>query len=365
MWKFLKSIGIFLLVVFFIVFIFSLIEYFTYNFMEGIVKEEVIDNQKNIIGNLYLMLGILFTSSYVVEKFEVNKLSNKYKITFTIIKYAYIILMILVTFILVNFFGEYLESISDGYFNFDIYSSYVPMVITIVAIYMGYRQHEDNKVRNNTEELYKQSLNKLEKEEELFYEYFNELTKLYSVEKYEKPLDAIKALSEINMGIYKKHDKLSILTNIFACQLEEECMQCDFHKKYFIDVIKTKKQLSDISLTIFEEINKELTELTDIYREVINGNVLEDYFWKKYNEIRNNLSDLVSEKGKTELSTVYSIYKHIARQFINEDRKNNFKQHENCKKCKHNYITYENLEKQKEISKQRYEAHRLKQIIDR
>lgn len=275
-------------------------------------------------------------------------------------KYIEPILWGLCILVIFNIIGNWFDSIHCN-FDFEIFSSYITPSVTVITIYLGYKQYMDNKTSDITKELYKQDLEKMKVEEELFYEYFYAFTKFTNI--FRDNSNAYIYYNEIDKlhkELYKKGDKLDILTSIVEFNNTEDCLSCPYHRKFYVDMIRIRKKLDDIRNKNLNKINEEVRKLLYATIEIINSYIDENEYKQVCNDFENEMNKIVYDSVKKEYFGTYKLYRSIEKQFIEEKRRNDYKVNSECNDCKYSVITYKHVEE----SNEEYELMIKKKELD-
>lgn len=282
----------------------------------------------------------------------------------TLRKYGEVIFWIILVTLILNIAGNWLEA-NNCYFNFEIFSGYIPVIVTVVTLYLGYRLYLDTKITDNTRSLYEKELENVKFEEEVFYQYYTSITDLPTVMTREtsKPIDNFLNISNQFIEIFKLGDQLDILTDISSYKIKGDCLECEHHTDSFPDMIKAKKKLFEIRYELLDSIRNEIiglsifvkeynTEIEEIRKQ---HSIIEDFdnrlsecqnkLYKANEQTQNNIIDIINNRVKNDFFQTYKIYRGIQKQYIEGKKNNKYLTNKECEKCEFARLTYKDIEK--------------------
>lgn len=274
-------------------------------------------------------------------------------------KFVLILFSILgITFAL-NIFGNWYQC-NYHYFNFEIFSSYAPVLVTVIGLYFGYKQYldqkatEQQKIRDeqfseNTKAIYIRKLDKFKLEEELCYEYYKSMIKFQetiALYKNENTSQIHDTVDKLNYAMYEAGDKLDFLTDIMGFDKIEVCVECDYIEKYFPDVIKSRNSLYKIKLDILDDIESAIASL---YSNMPKGSSTSEENIKStvkaLKTFQNDIAKVVNNKVKKTFIREYKIYRSFYESYIEFDYANKFVRSKECEKCEKVITNYEDYQR--------------------
>ncbi len=221
-------------------------------------------------------------------------------------------------------------------FIFEQFNETLPIIATIITVYLGYMQFQKNKEFESVNKLYEQDLERAKREDELFYEYFNSITNFTLIKR---------GKTEDYWDLYEKYDtqywtmmiagdKLDVLTSINLFKINEDCFSCKNIKENYVNLIKHKEKISNIRNEINDEIKKIFINLdiNDVSASVEDKKESHIAFFKTH------VAKLIKDKIKGDLYGTYMAYKQIRKQYIEERKQLNYKNHKACSKCPHSKL---------------------------
>lgn len=309
------------------------------------------------------MIMSLLNCGRCKEGFELlmsNKWYEKNKDNKPLLFVVYLLLLVVAIFTafsLTVLISRYINN--NGCFRTDIFGNLALATITATTILLSYMQYLDQKateqqkirdeqITENTKRLYEQDIKELERESELFYEYYSSITKLTEcdITINAEPKDYYRYEENQYTVLCATGSKLEILTDIFDPMVSKHCLECDAINEDFLEVIKIKDKLSDLRIEIIGAIRNELNDL----RKFIDEN--KNNYSEKYIHALRNKNTTVDDKIYTIIITLvyydffatYKTYCILQKQYIESKKENNYKTNKKCKDCKYSKYTYVDIE---------------------
>lgn len=287
-----------------------------------------------------------------------NKNKNKKtedNIGFLVLKWIFFALFIM---FFLNILGNWLDQ-RFYLFDFELFNISAPVIAAILAVFVGYKQYLDQKtteqqkirdeqITENSKRLYELDMKELEREKEIFYEFFSSIIKLTqsTTVRSVTPMDFYTEINNQFIESFDKADKLDFLTNFSLYLNSENCLECDVAAAEGLsELTKIKNIILRLRSQITGEIRKELDDLRQFI--ISTHNVSEDFELKlcdKNQEVLKSITKIINTRIKNELYMAYKSYYSLQKQCIENKREINYKLNEKCKDCKHSKFTYQDVE---------------------